>query len=257
MAHILITGAARRIGKAIASSLAHQGHLVLVHYNRSGSEAAQLCDHIHRQGGQAHPIAQDLLQENAAQQLFNASLEICDHLDVIINVASIFEKDNLENFSQNLWRQHQTIHVEVPLRLTQLLYHYAQKAQLQNQVAQDFSVINFTDQRVKRPNPDFFSYTASKMFLMSMTQHCAIAASPYVRVNGIAPGVTLANIRQTPQDFVQQAALTPLARQVPLEDIQNAVTFLIQSHSITGEMITLDSGQNFDWRTENYLTCKE
>ena len=119
------------------------------------------------------------------------------------------------------------------------------------------NVIHLIDQRIKNPTPEFFSYTASKMFLAALTKQTAVACSPCIRVNAIAPGSTLPSPRQTHDDFLNQASLTPLGKAVDLSDITNAVQFILDSHSMTGEIITLDSGQNFDWRTVNFLQSKE
>ncbi len=252
MGVILITGGAKRIGNAIAFAVAHT-HKVIIHYHHSKNEAQDLADTIINSGGHANLLHQDLTADNAAENLFNNAINIYGTVNTIINSASIFLSDTLHNLSHDLWQQHQAIHVTVPMLMTHLLMNHI----IHNKNSDIGNVINIIDQRVKRPTPEFFSYTASKMFLESLTKHCAIACSPYVRVNGISPGSTLPSPRQNELDFIKQAESTPLGIPVHVSDITNAVTFILNSNAMTGEIITLDSGQNFDWRTQTFLTCKE
>jgi NAD(P)-dependent dehydrogenase (short-subunit alcohol dehydrogenase family) len=254
MTVILITGAAKRIGKAIALALSlDKNNKIIIHYNDSHTEAQEVANIICNNGGHAITLHQNLLTPQAGDTLFTNALKIYGQLDTIINSASIFLEDTIDNFSDDLWHKHQTIHVTVPMILTQLLTKHI-KTRPESSVG---NVINLIDQRIKRPTPAFFSYTASKMFMASLTVQCAIACSPFVRVNGIAPGSTLPSPRQTQSDFLKQASLTPLQKPVSLDDITNAVMFILNSHSVTGEIIILDSGQNFDWQTKNFLQCKE
>lgn len=252
MGVILITGGAKRIGKAIALSVAHT-HKVIIHYHHSKDDAQEVVDTIIKFGGDASLLHQNLTADNAAETLFNNAISIYGTVNTVINSASIFLSDTLHHLSHDLWRQHQAIHVTVPMLLT----HFLMKHIMDNKDSDSGTVINLIDQRVKRPTSEFFSYTASKMFLESLTKHCAVACSPYVRVNGISPGSTLPSPRQNEADFIKQAQSTPLGIPVRVSDITNAVTFILNSNSMTGEIITLDSGQNFDWRTQTFLTCKE
>jgi NAD(P)-dependent dehydrogenase (short-subunit alcohol dehydrogenase family) len=252
MGVILITGGAKRIGKAIALAVANQ-HKIIIHYHHSEIEANDVAHAIINAGGHASTLQQDLTDNNAAETLFKNAIKIYGTVDSIINSASLFLSDTMHDLSHDLWQQHQAIHVTVPMILTHLLTHHI-KNHKESKIG---TVINMIDQRVKRPTPEFFSYTASKMFLEALTKHCAVACSPYVRVNGISPGSTLPSPRQNEADFIKQAGSTPLGIPVHLSDITNAVTFILNSTSITGEIITLDSGQNFDWRTQTFLTCKE
>jgi NAD(P)-dependent dehydrogenase (short-subunit alcohol dehydrogenase family) len=248
--NILITGSAKRIGQHLALSLAQSGHNIIIHYHNSETDAITTKEKIQSFGGSAWLVKQDLMQENAAENLFEISLKHAGTIDAIINSASIFEPDTLEHFSQSLWDNHHKIHVHVPLKLTQLLLESTQNNH-------QSSVINILDQRVKRPTPLFFSYTASKMAMASLTIQCAISCAPKVRVNGISPGATLPSTRQTQENFNLQCKTTPLSITVFPDDIARAALFLIQTPSITGEIITIDSGQNLDWRTNGFLHCIE
>lgn len=249
MQTILITGAAKRIGKAIALSV-FKNYNVIIHYNHSKNDAIETAQEISALGGQVDIIQQDLCAENAAFDLFNHASKVFGSIDVIINSASIFLPDTLDELSYDLWQKHHQIHVNIPMQLTQLLYKHISDPHKGN-------IINILDQRIHRPTPQFFSYTASKLSMASLTRYCAIACSPKIRVNGIAPGAVLPSMRQTPQDFEKQANMTPLKTPVSVSDITNAVTFILNSPSMTGEIITLDSGQNFDWQTPNFLECVE
>lgn len=264
MAVILITGAAKRVGRAIAIALGNiesgavtraQQHKIIVHYNASSHEAHQVVADIIGNGGHAHAIKQDLFADNASTILFENAVKIYGRIDVIINSASIFMPDTLSDLSLDLWQKHQAIHVTVPMMLTHLLYNSCPDNAVKGDVVKN--IINIIDQRVVRPTPEFFSYTASKMFMASLTKQCAVACSPKVRVNAIAPGSTLPSMRQSQEDFNQQAKLTPLGIAVDVGDIVNAIDFVLKSQSMTGEVITLDSGQSLDWKTENFLQCKE
>lgn len=248
----LITGASKRIGQSIALTLG-KTHRIIVHYHTSEDEAGQVASIINQAGGNATILKQDLLADNAGLILFQNALEIYGSLDVIINSASIFLPDTIYDLSANLWQNHHIIHVTVPTLLTHsLIKHY-----IDNKIDKIGNIIHIIDQRFKSPTPQFFSYTASKMFMASLTKQSAIACSPYIRVNAIAPGSTLPSPRQSYDDFITQASLTPMGYPVQLADINNAVEFILNSHSVTGEIITLDSGQNFDWRTVNFLKSKE
>jgi NAD(P)-dependent dehydrogenase (short-subunit alcohol dehydrogenase family) len=253
MAVILITGGAKRIGKAIAQSVFHNNK-VIIHYHNSDNEAKNLADWIINQGGEAVTVQQDLLQNNASETLFKNALNYYGTIDTIIHVASLFLHDTLYDFSAELWQKHQTIHVTVPMILTHLLTKHF----IDTNKKTFGNIIHLIDQRIKSPTPEFFSYTASKMFLGALTRQSAIACSPHhIRVNAICPGSTLPSPRQTDDDFLQQARLNPLGMAVNVSDITNAVQFILNSQAITGEIITLDSGQNFDWRTINFLESKE
>ena len=252
MTVILITGAAKRIGKAIALAVAGNNKII-IHYNNSFNDAQDVANTIINNGGNATILHQNLLDNNAPEILFTNALKIYGSVDTIINCASIFMHDTIYNFSSDLWQQHQIIHVTVPIIMTHLLTKHITN----NNKNITGNVINIIDQRIKRPTPEFFSYTASKMFMASITQQCAIACSPKVRVNGIAPGSTLPSPRQNHDDFIKQSLLTPLQMAVNVSDITNAVNFILKAHSMTGEIITLDSGQNLDWKTSNFLNCKE
>jgi NAD(P)-dependent dehydrogenase (short-subunit alcohol dehydrogenase family) len=253
MAVILITGAAKRIGHAIALSVLHNNKII-IHYHHSRTQAQNLADMINQHGGEAVILKQDLLEENASHTLFDNALQCYGTIDTIIHSASIFLHDTLPDFSEDLWHKHQTIHVTIPALLTHLLTKHF----IDTDKKTGGNIIHLIDQRIKSPTPEFFSYTASKMFLGALTKHSAIACSPYnIRINAICPGSTLPSPRQTDNDFKQQASLTPLGKSVNLSDITNAIDFILNSNSITGEIITLDSGQNFDWRTINFLQSKE
>lgn len=249
MAVILVTGAAKRIGQAIAIALGIN-HKLIIHYNNSYDEALETSEKIRSNGGQADIVQQNLLDDHASIDLFTKAKGIFGQIDVIINSASLFLPDTLQNLSDELWQQHQKIHVTVPMQLTHFLMQHISGDNTGN-------VINIIDQRINRPTPKFFSYTASKLFLASLTKQCAIACAPIIRVNGIAPGATLPNMRQSQNDFDKQSKLTPLSIPVELSDITNAVQFILNTPSMTGEIITLDSGQGLDWQTPNYLQCVE
>jgi len=252
MSIILITGAAKRIGQAIALAMS-KNHKIIIHYNQSHKEALQTAQQINANGGIAEIVQQDLCEENAGEQLFLKAIKIFGDIDIIINSASIFLPDTLDTLCTKLWQKHLAIHVNTPLLLTHCLYKHYQYGN----PSLCKHIIHIIDQRIDRPTPEFFSYTASKMQLAALTKQCAVACAPIIRVNAIAPGSTLPSMRQTDEDFNKQAALNPLKIAVQLDEITRAMNFIIESPSMTGQIITLDAGQHLDWRTQSFLECTE
>ena len=170
-------------------------------------------------------------------------------LDCLINNASIFENDNLENFSEKSFSKHININLKAPAILTQNFHKL-----LKNK---EGCIVNIIDQRVEKLTPFFFSYTLSKSSLAVLTKTTAMKLAPNVRVNGISPGPTLKNKRQSEKHFKKQWKSIILRKKVDLENICNGVKFLIESKSITGEIINIDGGQRLAWQTPDIINAKE
>ena len=166
-----------------------------------------------------------------------------------INNASIFENDKLENFSSDSWNKHLNINLKAPAILTK---EFAKNIKNKNN-----NIINIIDQRVFKLTPFFFSYTLSKTGLYTLTKTSAMSLAPKIRVNGIAPGPTIKNKRQSKIHFKKQYLATPLKKQVNVDEISNAVAFFIKSSSITGQVISIDSGQSLNWQTPDIMRGKE
>jgi NAD(P)-dependent dehydrogenase (short-subunit alcohol dehydrogenase family) len=239
----LVTGAAQRIGRAIARDLAAHGWAVAVHYNSSAAEADSLVAEIAGAGGRAVALQADLAQEHAVCELVPRAVAALGPLDCLINNASTFQRDDWDSVSRASWDAHMEANLRAPFVLTQ-----AFATQLPED--RDGCVINMLDQRVWTPTPYFTSYTISKIGLWALTRTLALALAPRVRVNGIGPGPTLPSARQDDAQFNAQWASLPLRRRTTPEDICSAVRFILASPSLTGQMLALDAGQHLGWSQE-------
>lgn len=243
----LVTGAAQRIGRAIALSLAEQGLAVAVHHRSSDEDAESLVARIKDTGGTACAVQGDLTDANIVTSLIGqAAAKLQTPIDVLVNNASVFQKDTLQSLDVNSWELHQQVNLRAPVVLSQSL-----AAQLP--VGSQGCIINMIDQRVLKLNPQYFSYTASKAGLWTTTRTMAQSLAPSIRVNGIGPGPTLANQFQATQDFDAESGSVMLGSGPSLSEITSAVKFLLETPSITGQMVTLDGGQHLAWRTPDIL----
>lgn len=239
---MLVTGGAKRIGRTIALGLAADGWAVAVHYGSSAEAAAETVQQIVEAGGRATAFQADLTDVNALASLVEQVAAEMSPLTALINNASLFAEDDLESLTPDSWAAHMDTNLRAPLFLAQAFAKQLPDSSSGN-------IINIIDQRVWRLTPRFLSYTASKAGLWTLTQTLAQALAPRVRVNGIGPGPTLSNDRQSDADFEAQAASTLLQRQISTEEICAAVRFILASPAMTGQMIALDSGQHLAWET--------
>lgn len=239
---MLVTGGAKRIGRTIALGLAADGWAVAVHYGSSAEAAAETVQQIIEAGGRATAFQADLTDVNALAPLVEQVAAEMSPLTALINNASLFADDDLESLTPDSWAAHMDTNLRAPLFLAQAFAKQLPESSSGN-------IINIIDQRVWRLTPRFLSYTASKAGLWTLTQTLAQALAPTVRVNGIGPGPTLSNDRQSNADFEVQAASTLLQRQISTEEICAAVRFILASPAMTGQMIALDSGQHLAWET--------
>ena len=239
---VLITGAARRIGRALALDLGSQGWQVAVHYSSSRQDAEDVVAAIKAKGGKAAALDADLADGAATLALVGRAGRALGPLTGLINNASLFEKDMLPTLTVQSWDEHLDINLRAPALLTQ-----AFAAQLP--AGASGNVINIIDQRVWNLTEHFFSYTISKAGLWAMTQSAALALAPRIRVNGIGPGPILPSARQSQADFDRQCAATPLQRGSSPEEICAAVRFILAAPAMTGQMIALDGGSHLTWRT--------
>tara|TARA_B100001057_G_scaffold409441_1_gene424116 strand:+ start:99 stop:854 length:756 start_codon:yes stop_codon:yes gene_type:complete len=246
---IIITGGATRIGAAIAKSLASYDAKIVIHFNKSKSSALKLKNDLAELGAETHLLKADLNNFKQTNNLIKAAYKKMKGLDCLINNASIFENDNLENFSEKSFTKHININLKAPAILTQNF----------NKLMKDKQgcIINIIDQRVEKLTPFFFSYTLSKSSLAVLTKTSAMKLAPNIRVNGISPGPTLKNKRQSEKHFKKQWKSIILREKVDLENICNGVKFLIESKSVTGEIINIDGGQRLAWQTPDIINTKE
>ncbi|RAU22129.1 short chain dehydrogenase [Paramagnetospirillum kuznetsovii] len=238
----LVTGAAHRIGRAIALDLAAAGFAVVVHYGRSGDGARAVADEIIAKGGKAVALDAELSREEQVSTLVARATQALGPLGVLINNASAFEYDDALGATRDSW----DLHMEVNLRAPFVL---AQDFARQLAASAEGVVINLLDQRVWNLTPHFTTYTLSKAGLWTLTQTLALALAPRIRVVAIGPGPALPSTRQTAEQFADQSAELPLGRPTSADEICRTVRFLIASPSITGQMIALDGGQHLCWAT--------
>jgi NAD(P)-dependent dehydrogenase (short-subunit alcohol dehydrogenase family) len=238
----LITGGAKRIGRAIALGLASEGWGIAVHYRGSPEDATATVKEITDAGGRAVALQADLAEMGALNPLVATASDTLGPLTALVNNASLFADDDLETLTPESWATHMDTNLRAPLFLAQA---FAQQLPAETQG----NIINMIDQRVWRLTPRFLSYTSSKAGLWTLTQTLAQALAPKIRVNGIGPGPTLSNDRQSDLDFQAQAQATLLQRQITPEEIWAAIRFILAAPALTGQMIALDSGQHLAWET--------
>jgi NAD(P)-dependent dehydrogenase (short-subunit alcohol dehydrogenase family) len=242
----LVTGAAKRIGRVIALSLAEAGYDVAVHHRSSSDEAADAVREIEALGRRAAAFPADLSVEAEAAALVSQAAEALGPVTLLVNNASVFDDDRIETVTQQSWHAHMQTNLRAPVILIQ-----AFAAALPGD--REGLVVNILDQRVRRLNPQFFSYTLSKAALWTATQTLAQALAPRIRVNGVGPGPTLPSVHQQNGEFNAEAAAIPLERHVTPEEIASAIRFLIEARSVTGQMIAVDGGQHLAWRTPDVV----
>ena len=246
---IIITGGANRIGAAIAKKLSGPGVEIIIHYNKSKADAEKLKNELSKKLTKVYLVKGDLSKETDVNRILKFSKSKLKYFDCLINNASLFENDKLENFTTNSWGRHLRTNLRAPALLSQGFAKYVR--------GNNSNIINIIDQRVFKLTPFFFSYTISKTGLYTLTKTSAMSFAPNIRVNGIAPGPTIKNKRQSLKHFKKQYLLTPLKKQVNVQEICNAVDFLIKNRSITGQVIAVDSGQSLNWQTPDIMGGKE
>ena len=246
---IIITGGATRIGAAIAKKLSGPNKEILIHFNKSKTKAEILKKQLEKNNTKVYLVKGDLSKEKDINKILKFAKSKLKYFDCLINNASLFENDKLDNFTKNSWNNHINTNLKAPALLSKGFSKNIKKG--------NNNIINIIDQRVFKLTPFFFSYTLSKTGLYTLTKTSAMSLSPNVRVNGIAPGPTIKNIRQSEKHFKKQYLATPLKRQVDVNEICNAVDFFIKNRSITGQVLAIDSGQNMNWQTPDIIGTKE
>ena len=246
---IFITGGATRIGAAIAKSLADYETIITIHYNRSKGKALKLKKELEDLGSEVYLLKADLNNLKQTQALLKLAYKKMKGLNCLINNASLFENDSLYNFTDKSFTKHLNINLKAPAILIQNF-----KKLLKNS---EGNIINIIDQRVEKLTPYFFSYTLSKTSLVTLTKTTAMKLAPNIRVNGISPGPTLKNSRQTETHFKKQWKSVLLKKKVELKNVCEGVKFLIKNDNITGEIINIDSGQRLAWNTPDIINVKE
>ncbi len=242
--NLLITGAATRVGKAIALHFAEKGWNIALHYFRSSSKAKKLKKIIEQNWVKVALIKADLKNSKQVEKIVPLAKKKLGAIDCLINNAALFEKDDISNFTTKSWNGHFNINLLAPAILTKQFAKQASKKTVSN-------IINIIDQRIFNLTPFFMSYTMSKSGLQTLTQTMAMRLGPNIKVNAIAPGPTIKSKRQTDRHFRNQVKSTLLKKSVRLEDICDTVEFLINNNSITGQIVAVDSGQNLSPNRKN------
>ena len=240
--NVLVTGAAKRLGRAIALELAAQGWSVAVHHRNSIREAEETAAAIHEKGVRAHIVAADLGDEDEAARLVADAGAKLGPLSALVNNASIFQHDSIDTMTRESWQMHIAVNLRAPVLLAQ---EFAE--QMRNNT--HGVIVNLLDQRVFKPTPEFLSYGVSKAGLHWLTTILAQGLAPRIRVNAVAPGPTLPSARQNKEHFERQASSTVLGHGARPEDIAAAVRYLIEAQAVTGQTIVVDGGQHLAWRS--------
>lgn len=251
----LVTGGAKRLGRAMALELAAQGHDVAVHYNGSVDAAEATVAEVRALGVQAVALQADLLDEAALQGLLPRAAKALGPIHVLINNASIFEYDTLSSATRDSWDRHLESNLRAPFVLTQALAARIPDPEL-DENGEPVScglVINMVDQRVRKLTPEFMTYTIAKMGLWAFTRTAAQALAPKVRVNAIGPGPTMQGARQSAAHFAGQRRATIMERGADAAGICEALRYFLNARAVTGQLICVDGGQHLGWETPDVL----
>jgi NAD(P)-dependent dehydrogenase (short-subunit alcohol dehydrogenase family) len=246
---IIITGSATRIGAAIAESLANDGVQITLHYNKSEKEVKKLKTKLEYVGCKVFLIKADLSKAAQTKKIISLAYKNMKGLDCLINNASIFEKDDLSSFNEKKFNRHTDINLKAPAILTQNFKKYLK--------SKKGNIINIIDQRIFKLTPFFFSYTLSKTGLQTLTKISAMSLAPNIRVNAVAPGPTIKNKRQTDSHFKKQWKSLILENKVDPKNICETIKYFINNDNVTGQIISVDSGQSLAWKTPDIVNTKE
>ena len=245
----LITGGAKRLGRAISKELARLGYNVIIHYNSSENDALSLREELLEFGIDVFLLQADLLNDNETLSLFDKCKKLIKRpVNLLINNASIFEYDNIQTATLESWNRHQKSNLQVPFFLTQ---KFAQQApepkKLENGELESRScIINIIDQRVQNLTTDFTTYTLAKSALWTLTRISAKALAPKIRVNAIGPGPTLKAEFQSVSNYKKQRLSTPLQRGSSTSEICATIKYFVDTSSVSGQLICVDGGQNLE-----------
>ncbi|CAM4141481.1 SDR family oxidoreductase [Comamonas aquatilis] len=241
---VLVTGAARRLGRDMALALARAGWQVAVHYRDSREEAMQTVAACAELSGVSAAFDADFFDENAVRALVPRVVEHFGRIDAVVNNASLFEHDDVKSFSYVALEAHLRSNTGAPILLAQALHAHLVERAAAGQAETDAAVVNVLDQKLWNQNPDFLSYTLSKAALEAANTMLALALAPRVRVVGVAPGLTLTSHMLSQEKFEALHALSPLGRSSAPEDIAAAVCFALENRAMTGTTLLVDGGQH-------------
>ena len=235
--NILITGGSKRIGKEISLAVANNENNIIIHYHKSLKEASKLKESVEKLGSQCAVIKCDLSKKKSVEGLIKRANKFFGPVNHLINNASVFENDNINNFTIDSWNKHMNINLYAPLKLSQDVRKLLPAKSKGH-------IINILDQNVIKPEISFLSYSLSKATLYSATKILAKSFAPNIRVNAIGPGPTIKNVNQSSRHFDKSVKKTLLKIGSPPEEIARTVKFLLESRSITGQFILVDGGEH-------------
>ena len=239
---VLITGAAKRLGRAIALDLAKHGWDIALHFGDSEREAQETAALIRAEGRRVALLKTDLAKEEETSALVGRAAAELGPLSALVNNASIFEPDDWASATRVSWDRHMDINLRAPFVLSQAFAR-------QLPASAHGAIVNIVDQRVLKPTPQFLSYSASKAGLWWLNTTLAQALAPRIRVNAVAPGPTMINTRQSEAQFRHQREATVLGTGAEPQDVCDAVRYLLAASVVTGQMIAVDGGQHLIWQT--------
>lgn len=239
---VLVTGAAKRLGRAIALDLANAGWDIALHFNQSARDAEETAERITASGRRAALLKADLRNEDDVAGLIGRATGEIGVLSALVNSASIFERDDWASATRQSWEQHMAVNLRAPFVLSQA---FARQLPDTHRGA----IVNIIDQRVLKPTPQFLSYSLSKAGLFWLNTTLAQALAPRIRVNAVAPGPTMINARQSESHFRRQREATILGTGAEPRDVCEAVRYLLGASAVTGQMIAADGGQHLIWQT--------
>jgi NAD(P)-dependent dehydrogenase (short-subunit alcohol dehydrogenase family) len=246
----LVTGGARRLGRAIALALADAGFAIAIHCNASREDAEATAAEVRARGVNAIVLVADLAREADVRKLIPAAEAALGPVGVLVNNASLFERDSWDDVSRESWDAHMEPNLRAPFVLMQMFARALP-------TTSEGLVINLLDQRVWSLTPHFISYTLSKAGLWALTQTMALALAPRIRVNAIGPGPALPSPRQSAEQFARQAASVPLGHGTSEDEVARAAIALLALPSVTGQMLALDGGQHLQWAPAGAAAAEE
>ncbi len=246
----LVTGAGKRVGRALAMALAEDGWFVFVHHLASAEDARQTVADIKARGGKAKAVRADLASARQAEALVGKCTAPGVTLTCLVNCASLFKLDRAPTAGAELFEQHMAVNLRAPLLLSQALARQLPEGE-------KGLIVNLLDQKLFNLNPDFLTYTLSKVGLQGLTTLLAQAFAPRLRVAGIAPGLTLRSGSQTDARFEEQHTQNPLGVGVTTEDLVRALRFIVATPTFTGDTLIVDSGEHLTGRPRDIAFHKK
>lgn len=256
MKRALVTGAGKRLGRAMALYLGSRGFDVAVHYASSREAADAVVDEVEAMGQRGVALQADLLELDAMERLLpDAAAALGGPITCLVNNASIFEYDTVLTATEQSWDRHINSNLRAPFVLIQAMAKQDLTPQQdpQGEPMACGLVVNMLDQRVRKLTPEFMTYTLAKMGLWALTQTTAQALAPAIRVNAIGPGPTLQGSRQSQAHFDGQRAATVLQRGANPSDITAALGYFLDAPAVTGQLLCVDGGQHLGWQTPDVL----